>query len=333
MTPRKPRTKTTPTSDDGVPVGWVYRDDFLDHVTEDIHPDQPERLTVIRRALSEAGLLEQMMPLSFRWATHEDVALIHEPAYVDLVRIVCGDGFTFVGDRDTQICEQSYQVALLAVGGVMAACDAVIHEDVRRAFCAVRPPGHHAERDQAMGFCLFNNVAIAAEHLVRRHGVERVAIVDFDVHHGNGTQHAFEERSDVLYISLHERSGTLPFPGSGEDDEIGRGQGRGFTLNAPIVAASGDAAYREALAEKVIPALDTFRPEFLLISAGFDAVVSEWVAHMCLESSSYGWMTRELVAAAERHAKGRVVSVLEGGYDLAHLGASVTAHVEALVGR
>ncbi len=324
-------TKTTPKLDDGGSVGWVYRDDFLDHVTEDIHPDQPERLKVIGSALLDAGLLERMIPLSFSWATHEDVALIHEPAYVDLVRIVCGDGFTFVGDRDTQICEESYQVALLAVGGVLAACDAVMKGEVRRAFCAVRPPGHHAERDQAMGFCLFNNVAIAAEHLVQRHGLERVAIVDFDVHHGNGTQHAFEERSDVLYISLHERSGTMPFPGGGEEDETGRGEGRGYTLNVPIVAASGDSEYREAFAEKVIPALDSFRPQFLLISAGFDAVVSEWVAHMCLESSSYGWMTRELVAAAERHSDGRVVSVLEGGYDLAHLGESVVAHVEALL--
>jgi acetoin utilization deacetylase AcuC-like enzyme len=222
-------------------------------------------------------------------------------------------------------------VAALAAGGVLAACDAVMSGEVDRAFCAVRPPGHHAEPDQAMGFCLFNNVALAAEHLIRRHGLSRVAIVDFDAHHGNGTQHIFESRSDVFYASLHERPGTLPFPGSGEANEIGLGSGEGYTLNAPLTRGSGEAEYLGALDEWIVPALDRYRPEFVLVSAGFDALMWDDVANLSLEPPCFGPITRRLTDAAARHAGGRLVSVLEGGYDLPNLGAAVAAHVTALL--
>ncbi len=313
-------------------VGWVFDRRFYDHQTGDVHPERPERLAVIVDALKEAGLLQRMQPIRFGLATAEQLALVHDPAYVDVVRMMCDEGFTAIGSSDTNVCLQSYDVAALAVGGVLAVCDAVVSGEVRRAFCAVRPPGHHAEADRAMGFCLFNNVAAAAEHLVRRHGLSRVAVVDFDVHHGNGTQHIFQSRRDVLYISLHERPGSLEFPGTGEADETGLGEGKGYTLNVPLSLGSGEAEYRSAIGRQVLPALDAFSPEFLLLSAGFDALAGDTISHVGLEPESFGPITDALVRAAEQHAGGRLVSVLEGGYDLCNLGRAVAAHVEALFG-
>ena len=312
-------------------LGWIYDRRFLDHDPGPSHVERPERLEVIVRALQRAGLLDAMDALPFQAATAEQLALVHDPAYVDLVRMMCDDGFTFIGSSDTCIGPRSYDVAALASGGVLAACDAVLEGRVRRAFCAVRPPGHHAEADQALGFCLFNHVAIAAEHLVRNHRVPRVAIVDFDVHHGNGTQHLFESRRDVFYVSLHERPGSLDFPGTGAAEERGSGAGEGYTLNVPLDRGSGDAEYRAAFEHQVLPALDWYRPEFILISAGFDALMWDRIAHLSLEPASYRWITQTLVRAAERHAGGRLVSVLEGGYDLANLGPAVAEHVRALM--
>jgi acetoin utilization deacetylase AcuC-like enzyme len=313
-----------------MPIGLIYDRRFLDHDTGDVHPECPARLNVIMDALSDTGLLERLVSLPFRQAKAEEIALVHEPAYVDLIRMVCDEGFTGLGDGDTKLCEKSYDVAALAVGGVMAACDAVMAGTVRQAFCAVRPPGHHAEADRAMGFCLFNNVAVAAEHLIRNRGLERVAIVDFDVHHGNGTQHIFEERADVLYISIHERPGSIRFPGTGEEAEAGTGDGLGFTLNVPLSCGSGDAEYREAFERQILPRLEEYRPEFLLLSAGFDALSADTISHLRLEPESYGWMTELLVEVADRHCMGHTVSVLEGGYHLDYSGAAVARHVENL---
>jgi acetoin utilization deacetylase AcuC-like enzyme len=312
-------------------LGWIYDPRFLQHDTGPTHPERAERLAVILAAVREAGIEDRLVPLPFSAATPAQLALIHDPAYVDLVRMMCDEGFTFIGDRDTCIGPASYDVAALATGGVLAACDAVLAGRVGRAFCAVRPPGHHAEPDQALGFCLFNHVAIAAEHLIRHAGLARVAIVDFDVHHGNGTQHAFESRRDVMYISLHERPGSLPFPGSGHAEECGCGEGEGYTRNVPLDRGAGNDEYRAAMDQHVLPALEHYRPEFLLLSAGFDALAWDRVAHQCLRPESFGWLTERLVHVADRHAGGRLVSVLEGGYELGNLGRAVAAHLRALL--
>jgi len=313
-------------------LGLIYDRRFLDHDTGEVHPEGPARLKVILEALRKEGLLDRMMPIPFRQAKAEEIALVHDPAYVDIVCMACDEGLTAIGSSDTKLCPKSYDVAALAVGGTMAACDAVMAGTVRRAFCAVPPPGHHAETDRALGFCLFNNVAVAAEHLIRNHGLRRVAIVDFDVHHGNGTQHIFESRSDVLYVSIHERPGSLPFPGSGEESEAGIGPGRGFTLNIPLSRGAGDAQYQAAFDGQLLPKLREYRPEFLLISAGFDALAADMIAHLWLEPESYGWMTERLVEAAEQQCGGRVVSVLEGGYQLDYLGRAVVHHLAAMAG-
>ena len=313
-----------------MPLGWVYSGDFLLHDTGDAHVEQPCRLEVVRDALADAGLLQQMRPIEFGPATPETIATIHDPAYIDLVRMFCDEGMTFIGSMDTRIGPRSYDVARLAVGGILAACDAVMSDIITRAFCALRPPGHHAERDQAMGFCIFNNVAIAAERLIRRHHLQRVAIVDFDVHHGNGTQHAFEDRDDVLYISLHQHPGCC-YPGTGYETEIGTGAGQGFTLNIPLYPNSDDRAYRAAFAEKVIPRLDEFRPQFLLLSAGFDATRHERIAHINLDPESFEWMTRDLVDVANAHCGGKLVSALEGGYALQVLGQCAVRHLRGLL--
>lgn len=312
-------------------VGWVYDPRFLRHEPGGVHVDRPRRLQVIVETLQQAQLLDQLVPLRFAAATAEQLALVHEPAYVELVRLLCDSGFTFIGSPDTGICAESYEVAALAAGGVLTACDEVLAGHVTRAFCAVRPPGHHAEADQALGFCLFNHVALAAEHLVRDCGLNRVAVIDFDAHHGNGTQHIFQQRSDVLYVSLHERPESLPFPGTGHAAETGDGQGRGFTLNVPLARACDTREYLRALDDQVLPVLHDYAPQMMLLSAGFDALAGDSVAHLSLDPATYGPLTERLVAVARRHSQGRIVSVLEGGYDLAQLGAAVAAHVRALL--
>jgi len=311
-------------------IGWVHDPRFLQHDLGGVHVERPARLQVILEALREASLLDQLVSLRFSAATAEQLALVHDPAYVELVRLMCEGGFTFIGSPDTYLCGESYHVAALAAGGVLAACDEVMAGSVTRAFCAVRPPGHHAEFDQASGFCLFNHVALAAEYLVRKHGVARVAIVDFDAHHGNGTQHIFERRRDVLYISLHERPESLAFPGTGGAAETGLGDGVGYTLNVSLNRYCGPRDYLEAVDQRVLPALHRFEPQVLLVSAGFDALSGDNVANLSLDPESFGPLTDRLIAVAQHHSQGRMVSVLEGGYDLAHLGSAVAAHVRAL---
>ena len=310
-------------------VGWVYDRFFHRHRTDETHPERADRLEVIVSELAEAGPLNRMRPLAFQPAPLEPICWVHEPAYVDLLRLACEQGFGFVGSSDTKICPESYDAALLAVGGVLAACDAAMSGEVPRSFCAVRPPGHHAERDLAMGFCLLNNVAIAAEYLIRRHGLTRVAILDWDVHHGNGIQHIFEDRRDVFYVSVHQTPQSL-FPGTGYEREIGRGPGEGFTLNIPMKPGSGDREYHEVFDVQIFPRLDEYAPEFVLLSAGFDATRGDPIASLNLEPSSYGWMTQAIVEIANRYSHGRLVSVLEGGYDLTRLGQCVVEHVLAL---
>ena len=311
-------------------VGWAYDAFMLRHQTPRGHPECPERLEAIHHALADAGLLSGMQPLGVEPAPIAALESVHHPAYVALVELACREGMSFLGSRETRISAESFDAARLGSGAVLAACEAVVSRRVRQAFCAIRPPGHHAESDRAAGYCLFNHVAVGAEYLLRRCGLSRVAIVDWDVHHGNGTQAIFEARSDVLFISIHESPGRL-YPHTGYAHERGVGLGEGFTLNIPMPPGSGDREYRRAFEEQILPSLDAFRPACVLVSAGFDAAGADHTADIQLVPASYGWMTRALMEAAESHGDGRLISVLEGGYDPTSLRGCVVEHVRSLM--
>jgi len=311
-------------------VGLFHAERFGDHRTGAAHPERPERLRAIEQALRTDGLWDAVSHPSFDPAAVEVIATAHAPQHAERVRQAVAEGLPFLDSPDTPISGDSYDVALLATGAAFAAVDAVIAGRLRRAFCLTRPPGHHAEFDRCMGFCLFNHIALAAEHLRGTHGIERVAIVDFDVHHGNGTQHRFEDRADVLFISMHEHP-DYQFPGTGYAHEAGRDAGEDYTLNIPLrPGADHDRAVR-AFQEQVLPALTDFEPGFLLLSAGFDADEADPLGHLAFTSETYRWMTGQLVTFAERTCGGRMVSVLEGGYDLDALGRDAAAHLAALL--
>ncbi len=312
-------------------TGFLQHPAFLDHDTGPTHPERPDRLRAVDRALDEAGWLGQVTAVDARPVDGDLLRRVHEAGYIERVRRMSAMGSGHLDSPDTPVSIGSERAAHLAAGGVVAACEAILAGSLRNAFCAVRPPGHHAERSRAMGFCLFNNVAIAAEHLIHSHGLERVAVVDFDVHHGNGTQHLFEERGDVLFISVHEHP-LYQFPGTGFEEETGRGGGEGRTVNIPLTPGADDQVYQGVFERTVLPTLDAFRPQHVLISAGFDAAEEDPLGHMRLTSGMFRWMTAAIRSVAERHADGRVLSVLEGGYDLDGLGRGAAAHVEALVG-
>jgi acetoin utilization deacetylase AcuC-like enzyme len=258
----------------------------------------------------------------------EWITTIHAPEYVERVRKACEGGGGLMDSGDTPVSADSYEAARRAAGGVMAAVDAVMEGKVRNAFCAVRPPGHHALRNRAMGFCLFNNVAIATRYAQKKHNLAKVLIVDWDVHHGNGTMDAFYDDGSILQFDIHRS----PFyPGSGTADETGRGKGLGMKINVPIPAGSGDDVYKKAFEEKLRPAAMAFRPDVVFISAGFDAGVGDPLGGMKVTPEGYAALTRLVRAIAEECCRGRLVAVLEGGYDLEGLASSVEAHLRVLM--
>lgn len=312
-------------------TGLVLDDYFQRHRTGAGHPERPERLQAIADAFAESGIVDACLPIARVAASREVILRVHDEAYLQRVERACRDGQPFIDTPDSAICEASWEVALQAAGAVLNAVDAVQEGRAANAFCAIRPPGHHAEHAISMGFCLINNIAVAARQLIDTHGLERVLILDWDVHHGNGTQHAFERDPRVLFISLHGHPGIL-YPGTGYEYERGSGPGEGFTLNIPMMAHQGDADYRRAFDEKILPAIDRYRPEFVLVSCGFDAHRLDPLAPLTLETDSFGWMTDFMVDVASRHCSGKLVSMLEGGYHLGALAESSVIHVQRLMG-
>ena len=312
-------------------TGYVYDARYLRHDPGTWHPERPDRLKAIQQNLQESGVLELLVPIPPYEAPLSWVERLHDPDYIRRFKAACEKGLQIFEVPDCGICSESYDIALLAAGGIMAAVDAVMAGVVDNAFCAVRPPGHHAEHARAMGFCFFNNVALAAVYLLENFGLERVAIVDWDVHHGNGTQHLFEADPRVFYISLHEDP-QYCYPGTGYSRERGKGPGEGFTLNLPFPPRSGDGEYLEALKTEALPRLREFAPQFLLISAGFDAHQDDPLAHMKLTRSGYREMGRLLLDLAGETANGRVITVLEGGYNLEVLEECTEDHTRLLLG-
>jgi acetoin utilization deacetylase AcuC-like enzyme len=308
-------------------VGVVVDPCFEEHDTGPAHPERAERLAAIRAALRDADLGRRCRWLEPTAAGDDLLTLVHDPGYVRRVEQACSRGEGFLDSMDTAIGPASARIARLAAGSVVRLCGAVAKGAIDRGFAAVRPPGHHAERGLAMGFCLFNNVAIAARALQRHHGIARVLIVDWDVHHGNGTQHAFEEDPSIFYLSVHQ----FPlYPGTGRASERGRGAGEGTTRNLPLPPGSGDREFLAALEQGLDEAV-SFAPEFVLVSAGFDAHHRDPLAQLEVTTEAYRDATMLVRRLAETHGGGRLVSVLEGGYDLQALTSSVAAHLGALL--
>jgi acetoin utilization deacetylase AcuC-like enzyme len=302
----------------------ISSEHFAEHQTPPGHPERVARAETMREAAgrwrTQGGPVVAPHP-----ATKEQLARIHTPEYIAAIAGTAGRAVAL--DPDTYTSAESYGIALLAAGAAVDAVDRVM-ESAGAVLAMVRPPGHHAERSRAMGFCLFNNVAVAAAE-ARARGARRVAIVDYDVHHGNGTQHTFEADPNVLYVSLHQ----FPFyPGTGAADETGRGDGAGFTVNLPLEAGATDEDYRIAFSDVVLPVLHQHEPDLIFVSAGFDAHERDPLAGMRLTSAAYGAMTADLRRAAEECCGGRLVLVTEGGYDLRALGESLDAVIESLAG-
>jgi acetoin utilization deacetylase AcuC-like enzyme len=309
-------------------TGLVYDSRYLDHDMGAGHPESPNRLRAIMQQLEQSGTAARMTRIEPRQAEDEWIAQIHSPAYIAALHRQAPASGRISLDPDTAMSSGSLTAAYLAAGGALAAVDAIMRRQVDHVFCAVRPPGHHAEAGRAMGFCLLNNVAIAARYVQKRHGVKRVLIVDWDVHHGNGTQHSFEDDPSVLFFSTHQYP---HYPGTGRATEGGRGAGEGFTINVPMKAGEGDEEYRVVFQKSLVPAADAFKPDFVIISAGFDAHKDDPLASMALTDEGYADLTGIVAGIAGRHAGGRLLSSLEGGYHLPALAGSVDRHIQALL--
>lgn len=292
------------------------------------HPESPERYGAVMGALTEAGLLLDAAVLPGRGASRDELERVHRPAYLDKAEAEIRDGAAELSTGDVQVCPESWETALWAAGTALAGVEAVLDGQARRAFCVLRPPGHHATADRGMGFCILNNVALAARHAQARHGLRRALIIDWDLHHGNGTQDIFYEDGSVFYFSTHQ---SPLYPGTGLAHETGRGPGLGTTLNVPLRAGSGRAEVMAAFQQGLLPAAEAFRPELVLISAGFDARAGDPLGDLRLTDEDFYDLTRLVCGIADRHAGGRVVSVLEGGYNLAGLGLAAAAHVRGLL--
>ncbi len=310
--------------------GLVLDERYELHQTGQGHPERSDRLAAISKRLEQDGLVGKTVRIAPRFADVDSIAMIHDRRYVERVRETCLRGEPFIDTPDSAICSKSYEIALLAVGAVLELADAVATKRCANGFAAVRPPGHHAEHNRSMGFCLFNNIAIAARHLQRKHSYEKVLILDWDVHHGNGTQHSFDRDPTVFFCSLHQHPSTC-YPGTGWPHEIGEGRAKGTKLNLPMNPGLGDEAYRRAFEESFLPAARKFRPEFILISAGFDAHTRDPLAGMNLTIDGFNYMHKATLDLAADVCEGRVLSILEGGYNLQALAECVSDHVEILI--
>ena len=337
-------------------TGFVYSPVYLKHDTSS-HPECPARLTAILNCIKKDDIKNCLINLTPIPATVEQISLIHNREYIKSVKLACEgineeDDYTTSLDADTVISKDSYEIALLAAGGVITGVDAVfegkinpvrkdgalvptpqgvgLSNGVNNVFCAVRPPGHHAERDRAMGFCLFNNIAIGAKYAQKMYNVKRVFIIDWDVHHGNGTQNAFYYDSTVFYTSTHQE---YLFPGTGRSDETGNGDGKGFTMNLPLPHGQGDKEYISLFKKRIYPEIINYKPDLIMISAGFDTHINDPLGGMNITSEGFGKLTDIICEASDKVCKGRIVSVLEGGYNLEALGESVVFHLKSLMGR
>jgi acetoin utilization deacetylase AcuC-like enzyme len=311
-------------------TGFLYDERYQLHTTGNYHPEVPDRLSCVYEGIKTAGLLPRLTLIKASRADLKWIEMIHDRNYIQRFEDTCRSGACIFESPDNQMCCDTYETALLAVGGVLDAVRQVMEGKLDNAFCAVRPPGHHAEINRAMGFCYFNNVAIAARYIQKEWGIHRIGIVDFDVHHGNGTQHIFEEDPTVFYYSIHQHP-SFAYPGTGREFEKGKNLGHGFTKNSPVLPGQGDDEYQRLMERDLFPAFAEFQPEMMLLSTGFDAHMDDDMSDIKLSTEGFSWIIRKMVAMAERYSKGRLISVLEGGYSLRRLPELAANHVEILL--
>ena len=305
-----------------VPTAYITHPSSLLHDMGPYHPECPARVSAVADRLIAAGVDPYLHHYTASAATRTQLERCHDAAYIDAIEAASPESGLHFIDPDTALCPHSLDAARYAAGAVVLATDLVARGECRTAFCAVRPPGHHAERSRAMGFCLFNNVAVGAMHAIDAHGVARVAIVDFDVHHGNGTEDIFANDERALMVGTFQHP-LYPYTGT---EPLGDNM-----VNVPLSPGSGSAEFRDAVRERWLPALEEFRPEMIFVSAGFDAHREDPLAGLKFTEADYAWVTRELISVAQKHARGRIVSTLEGGYALSALGRSAAEHIRELV--
>jgi acetoin utilization deacetylase AcuC-like enzyme len=312
-------------------TGFLYDERFLLHCTGPEHPECPDRLQAAYRGIEEGELLPKITLIQAKRARQEAIESVHSIKLIMRFEEACVWGMDMLDHPDNRICRDSYETAMLAVGGILEVVDLVMKGELDNAFCAVRPPGHHAEVNRVMGFCFFNNIAIAARHLQQKWGIQRIGIIDFDVHHGNGTQNIFEEDDSVFFYSIHEHP-SFAYPGTGREFEKGSGPGVGFTLNSPVLPGQGDEEYKELLQRDLFPAFEEFRPEVILVSAGFDAHIDDDMSDIKLSTEGFSWIMKNIVEMADKYSKGRIISILEGGYSLHRLPELIKNHIKILLG-
>ncbi len=308
-------------------TGIVKDARYLEHVMDPGHPESPERLRAIYQMLEEEEMKGQFEAVKPRAATREELEMIHSPAYIDLIASTAGKPY-FRLDGDTSTCAKSYEAALVAAGGFLELIKAIMEGKLNNGFALVRPPGHHAERDRAMGFCLFNNVAIGARYAIQNFSLQKILIVDWDVHHGNGTQSSFYEDPKVLYFSTH-RNGFF-YPGTGAATEVGKGKGEGFTVNVPLSTRCDDADYGNIFQKILKPIALEYQPQLILVSAGFDTHYDDPLGGMEVTEKGFARMTQILIEIAEATAQGKLAITLEGGYDVSGQSRSVKAVLKEL---
>ncbi len=310
-------------------TGLLYDAAFLDHDTGGGHPERRERLIATMDYLENQSWFSDLKLIAPRPAEHQWIEEIHAADYIERAASACRRELSYLDVLDVSISRDSCDVAMLAAGGVIALGDQVISGKIDNGLALVRPPGHHAENNMALGFCLFNNVAILARYLQKQHGLDKVLILDWDVHHGNGTQHTFEDDPSVLYISLHQ----YPYyPGTGSFSETGKGRGKGATLNCPMRAGAGDEDYRVAFTDHILPKIGEFKPDIVLLSAGFDAHRDDPLAQINLSTEFYGWMSDRMLEVADQYTGGKLIGTLEGGYDLHAMPRCIGKHLSVISG-
>ena len=306
---------------------FLYDNIYLRHDTGERHPERPARLRFINNAVKKAKWYKDIILVEAKEADLEVVSLVHDKKYIETVKKECEAGRNKLSTGDTVICEESYSIALKASGGVLAAVDTVVGGKAKNAFCAVRPPGHHANQRRGMGFCIFNNVAIAARYAQEKYKIDRVLIADWDVHHGNGTQDVFYNDNTVFFMSTHQSPW---YPWTGKREETGDGKGKGFTMNRPFSAGAGNKEIISAFKDDLLPAAAKFKPDLTLISAGFDSRVGDPLGSFKIDDIGFRELTKIMIEIANMAGNGKLVSVLEGGYNLEGLASAVLAHMDEL---